>query len=98
MGDSITASTVIKARADVVSSDLADGAALLDLRSSMYFSVNAVGAHIWAALQEPTTVAHLCDSVAKGFDVTRDMCEGDVLAMIEELKQHDLIEIGHAGG
>ena len=64
----------------------------------MYFSVNAVGSHIWAALQQPTTVADLCDSVAEAFSVTRALCEGDVLAMIEELRQHDLIEIGHGAG
>lgn len=88
----MNAASRLKARPDVVSSDLADGAALLDLRSSMYFSVNPVGRFMWDVMQQPASIDDIAGRVAAEFGVPLERCRPDVEAMVRHLLEHDLVE------
>lgn len=80
----------------VVSTDLGDGLALLDLRSNVYFSLDEVGAVIWKALQEPHSKAELIDHVLAIYEVDRQQCANDVEVLLDELQSANLIEAGRA--
>lgn len=69
---------------EVVASEVDGGAALLDLRSSQYFGLNAVGAFIWAQIQEPKTLDSVVVSVADTYDVDLDVCRADVARLLGE--------------
>lgn len=79
---------------DVVACELAGGAALLDLRTSTYFSLNAVGARVWEALAEPRTVKQVCDAVSETFDTDPKACEADVRAHLLSLEARGLVTHG----
>ena len=85
-------STVVVIK-DQVSCDLSGEAAILNLKSGVYFGLNAVGASIWKLIQEPRTVKEIQEAILEEYDVDPDRCEQDILELLQELSAHGLIEI-----
>lgn len=78
------------ADANVVASELERGAALLDLRSSRYFDLNPVGFFVWNEIQTPKTLDQLSDAVAGRFDISKSVCEADIVGLLDQLIAADL--------
>lgn len=85
-------STVVGAK-DQVSCDLAGEAAILNLESGVYYGLDAVGARVWHLLQEPRTVQDIRETLLMEYEVERDRCERDLLALLQELVAAGLIEV-----
>jgi hypothetical protein len=85
-------STVVVTK-DQVSCDLSGEAAILNLKSGVYFGLNTVGASIWKLIQEPRTVKEIRDALVEQYDVEPKQCERDALELLQELSTHGLIEI-----
>ena len=78
---------------DQVSCDLSGEAAILNLKSGVYFGLNTVGASIWKLIQEPRTVKEIHEAILEEYDVEPNHCEHDVLELLQELSTNGLIEI-----
>jgi hypothetical protein len=85
-------STVVAAK-DQVSCDLAGEAAILNLEAGVYYGLDAVGARVWHLLQEPRTVQDIRETLLMEYEVERDRCEPDLLALLQELVAAGLIEV-----
>ncbi|MBA2671298.1 MAG: PqqD family protein [Gemmatimonadetes bacterium] len=92
----ITASTIVVATEDQVSCPVADEVAILNLEEGVYYGLNPVGTRIWGLLQEPCTVAAIHATLLAEFDVDPARCEQDLLALLNELALHRLIEVRDA--
>jgi hypothetical protein len=90
---SISGESVVRAGAGVVSCDLIGAAALLNMQSNTYYTLNAVGSRIWDVIQKPTVVSAICDDVVARYDVDASKCYADVVALLQELNDAGLIEI-----
>jgi hypothetical protein len=89
----ITAATKIVVSADQVSCDLSGEAAMLHLKTGVYYGLNPVGARIWSLIQEPKSFAELRDALTDEYDVDATVLESDLQKLLSELAEHDLIEI-----
>ena len=92
MSETLSDRTIVKAIKDQVSADLKDEAVILNLKNSVYYGLNPVGARIWQLIQEPTSVAALREKILAEYDVEAARCEEDVLTLLEALKAQGLIE------
>lgn len=72
-------------RADVVASDIGENWALLDLETSLYYTLNATGAEVWNAMKTPASLEQLVEAVTHAFDVSEAQCRADVEALVEDL-------------
>ena len=54
--------------------------------------MNPVGARVWALLQQPRPVREIRDALLTEYDVDRDRCERDLLALLHALAAERLIE------
>jgi hypothetical protein len=88
--------SIVAADAAVVSCELAAGAALLNLNSSVYYSLNEVGAHVWALIQTPTSVHEICRDLEVQYDVAPERCYSDLVALLGHMAEAGLIEISDA--
>ena len=83
-----------------VHTSLGDEAVILGLGDGVYYGLDAVGARVWSLLASPRRVSEIVDAVTEEFDVGRERCERDVLALLGELAERRLIreesEEGHA--
>jgi len=86
-------STVVRKSARQVSCVLDDEVAILNLDRALYFGLTDVGAHIWEELQEPRSVAEICDGVMTHFDVAPEVCQSDVSRFLVSLREAGLVEI-----
>ena len=78
---------------DQASCDLAGETAVVNLRSGVYFGLDAMGTHVWELLREPVTFRGLCDALIREYDVDGSRLESDMRAFLNELADHGLVDI-----
>jgi hypothetical protein len=93
MEEKITGDAIVVVTKDQVSADLSGEAAILNLKSGMYYGLNKVGARIWSLIQEPKTANEIEDALLREFDVEPVQCETDLFALLNELLSRGLIEV-----
>jgi hypothetical protein len=76
-----------------VSCPLGDESAILNMKNSVYYGVNPVGATVWNLLKEAKTVSEIRDAILHEYDVDQVRCEKDLFALLEEMRSEGLIEV-----
>lgn len=76
-----------------VSCDLGGEAAILNLKSAVYYGLDPVGARIWNLIQEPKRIKEIYEILLKEYNVEPGRCERDLLALLEKLVEEGLIEV-----
>lgn len=90
--NAVTPATTVVARPEHVSRSVGDEAVILADRG-MYFGLNPVGARVWGLIQEPRTVAEVCETIMAEYEVDRSACERDVLELVTRLSEERLVEL-----
>jgi hypothetical protein len=93
MDASLSAHTVIVASSQQVSCPLGDESAILNLKNSVYYGMNAVGARVWNLLQQPRSVSALRDVLLDEYEVEKELCERDLIALLQKMHGEGLIEV-----
>lgn len=86
-------STVLKQSTNQVSCNLNDEIAILNLDKTVYFGLEGVGAAIWQALEQPRSVANICQLILDDFEVAPTECEADVVRFLNSMQDAGLIEV-----
>ena len=89
----ITIDATVVAAPNQVSCSVAGESAILDTRDGVHYGLTPVGAFVWNLLARPIQVRELRDALLDEFDVEAERCEGDLLALLNELVQHGLIVV-----
>jgi hypothetical protein len=89
----IELATIVKQSKEQVSCNLNGEIAILNLKSTLYFGLDEVGACIWEAMGEPRKVKDVCKRVLERFDVGEEQCQADVIEFVGRLDEAGLIEI-----
>jgi hypothetical protein len=84
---------VVKASGAQVSSEVNGEAVTLNLKSGVYFSLNAVGSRIWQLLQKPSSVGDIRAVIEREYEVEAEQCERDVMSLLNKLASKGLIEV-----
>lgn len=92
----IDSATLITVSENQVSSVLDDEEVILNLENGTYYGLNPVGARVWRLLQEPCTLAEICEALQAEFDAERAQIHHDVLALLHDLKREGLIRLDAA--
>src|ERR1700676_3090279 len=90
--------SVVVAAKDQVSCDLAGEAAILNIKSGVYYGLDPVGARIWSLMQEPRAVEEIQRTITGEYDVEPDRCARDLYGLLEKLLAEGLIEVKDASG
>jgi len=85
--------TIVVAAPEQVSCPLGEEAAILNLKNSVYYGMNPVGARVWDLLKQPRSVAELRDTLLEEFEVDEERCGKDLLALLGTLQGEGLIEV-----
>ena len=98
MSTSISDRSVVVVTRDQVSCDLAGEAAILNIKSGVYYGLDPVGARIWTLMQEPRAVSEIQTALTSEFDVEPDRCARDLTGLLEQLLAEGLIEVKDGSG
>jgi hypothetical protein len=85
--------TTVMVSSQQVSCPLGDEAAILNMKNSVYYGVNPVGATVWNLLKQPKTVTEIRDAILDEYEVEEKRCEQDLLTLLEEMRSEGLIEV-----
>ena len=85
--------TKVMARKDVLGAELGAEVSLLNVKSGIYFTLNAVGASVWRQIQEARSLAGIKQQLLEEYDVDAARCESDLLQLVSELQTLGLIEL-----
>jgi hypothetical protein len=89
----ISLKTIVVASKENVSCSLGDEAAILHMRSGVYYGLDPVGARIWKLMEQPRSVEDLRATILDEYEVESAKCESDLLVLLEKLRTEGLIEI-----
>lgn len=93
MDATLSVHSIVLATSEQVSCPLGEESAILNLKNSVYYGVNAVGARVWKLLQHPRSVQELRDALVDEYEVDAKRCERDLIALLEKMRSEGLIEV-----
>jgi Coenzyme PQQ synthesis protein D (PqqD) len=93
MDESLRTSSIVVVAKEQVSCPLGEEAAVLNLKNSVYYGLDSVGARVWTLLQQPRSVGELRDAILSEYEVEARRCEKDLLALLESMRSEGLIEV-----
>ncbi len=82
----------VKVPGHVMARQVGDDCVMLDLANGTYFGLNPVGAHVWQLLGEGKNFAEVCAGVVEEFEVSPEIAQADVIALVKDLRDHGLVE------
>ncbi len=85
--------STVSVASEVVSCDLVDEAALLNMKDGVYYGLNPVGARIWELIQKPIKVSGILEVLVDEYDVERDVCQADLMELLEQLLEKELVKV-----
>jgi Coenzyme PQQ synthesis protein D (PqqD) len=96
MDPALSLGSVVVATTEQVSCPLGEEAAILNLKNSVYYGVDPVGARVWTLLQSPRSVSELRDTILDEYEVAADECERELLELLEKMRVEGLVEVRDA--
>lgn len=88
-----TLSSVVRARSDLLTTEIDGEAVMMDVESGKYFTLDIIGTRIWKALADPVEIAVLCRTLEQEFDAPLPVIERNVLALMADLQDRNLVII-----
>jgi hypothetical protein len=85
--------SVVVATTEQVSCPLGEESAILNLKNSVYYGMNPLGARVWTLLQQPRSVSELRDTLLDEYEVAAERCEHELLELLEKMRTEGLVEV-----
>lgn len=93
MTPDLTLNSTVSIAQEVVSCDLIDEAAILNMKDGVYYGLNPVGARVWNLIQEPMEVIDILKVLVDEYDVDEETCHSDLMELLDHLLEKELIKI-----
>lgn len=93
MDEPLSLDSVVVATPEQVSCGLGEESAILNMKNSVYYGMNAVGTRVWNMIGEPRSIVQLRDALLDEYEVDPARCEQDLLQLLEQMRSEGLIEV-----
>jgi len=82
----------VACRDGFIETEVNDEIVALSIERGTCYGMNRVGSRIWSLLAKPIRISDLCATLVASYRVDADVCERQVLDLLEELRAEGLIE------
>ena len=89
----LSVSSIVGATRDHVSCSLGDEAAILNMRNTVYYGLDPVGARVWDLVQQAKKVSEIRDALLEEYEVQPEQCERDLLHLLRQMHEQGLIYV-----
>ena len=86
-----TSATVMACKDGFIESVIDDEIVALSIERGTCYGMNRLGSRIWNLLAKPIRISDLCATLVAAYDVESDICERQVLDLLEELRAEGLL-------
>jgi len=81
-------------RREFIAADVGNKHVVMNVEKGIYLGLDDVGKGIWERLEEPQTIATLCERLRMAYEVPdRPRFEREVIEFIANLRLHGLIDV-----
>lgn len=87
-----TSDTVVACRHGVIEAEIDGEIVALSIERGICYGMNRVGSRVWNLLAKPLRISDLCATLIAAYRVNSDVCERQVLDLLEEFRAEGLIE------
>lgn len=88
---SMNLDSVVARSGKILHTDVDGDVTMMSVETGRYYSVSAVGARIWALLEQPRTGAQICDALLTEYRIERSRCEAEVLHFLGQLAEEQVV-------
>jgi hypothetical protein len=88
--------SLVAVTADQVSCEMQGELLILQTASGVYYGLDPIGKRVWTLMLEPKRVCDIRDVLLAEYEVDRETCTRDLLALLEKLTRKQLIEVRSA--
>ena len=89
----LSESSVVSIASDQLVSRLGDEIIVLNMKSGVYYGLDAVGVRVWELTQSPQTIKSIQEALTAEFDVDADQCRRDLVELLDNLRTEGLVHI-----
>jgi Coenzyme PQQ synthesis protein D (PqqD) len=89
----ISLQSIVVRSADVVATAVGPELILLHVTHGIYYSLNDTGGRTWQWLEQPMQVEDIVCRLGQEYGVAREICEPDVIRLLQQLEQQSLVTI-----
>jgi len=82
----------VKPSEDVVWRNLQGESVLLDLKSGVYFGLDAVGTRIWTLLQDHSDLQAVLQEMLSEYEVSEETCARDLMNLVSAMAEKGLVQ------
>jgi hypothetical protein len=93
MDGPLSVSSIVGATRDHVSCSLGDEAAILNMKNTVYYGLDPVGARVWDLVQQARSVGEIRDALLEEYEVQPEQCERDLLDLLRQMREQGLIQV-----
>ena len=89
----ITLQSLVTRNDEIVAGKVEGTLVAMDIETGKYYTLNTTGGRICELLDEPRTVAELCDTLTAEFKITPEACRKEVIDFLTQLASRKIIVI-----
>jgi hypothetical protein len=94
VGERVSLSSRVRISEHTLVQELSGEAVLLELSRGVYFGLDEIGTRIWQLLADGRSLGETVAALVDEYDVSAEQGAEDLLALVRELEERRLIEIG----
>ena len=83
--------SIVARAGGVISAEIDEEIAMLDIERGMCFGLNNVGSRVWGLIEAPVRIRDLCSKLTVEYEVDQSDCERQILDLLEELRAEGLV-------
>ena len=89
----MTLDSIVRVSDDVLFENLDGEGVLLNLKTGVYLGLDPVGTRVWQILEDQSVVSGILDAMLAEYDVHRQRCCDDLLALMSAFEEHGLVTL-----
>ncbi|MCU0523156.1 MAG: PqqD family peptide modification chaperone, partial [Polyangiaceae bacterium] len=88
----LTLDTIVARRAGIMSAQVGNETATMNVEKGMYYGIDDVGTRIWELVETPCAVSEICEELTEQYDVDIDTCRQDVIRFLGVLLDAEILD------
>jgi hypothetical protein len=84
---------LIRRNMSALSAEIDGEVVALDVARGVCYGLDPIGARIWSLIESPSTLAALCETLTREYEVDEPTCRRDVLDLVTELLAEGLASV-----
>lgn len=77
---------------DLIGATIDDELVMMSVEHGQYYGLGGVGPRVWELIEEPRSFDELIDRILEEFEVTREVCEKDMVEFLLQMEKLGLVE------